>query len=78
MTIIAILLAMLAIGIVFTNYYITRINLIRRGLFAVCTILLLGYAFTMNLVYFAVGTALMIVLTLDQVRQKKKLNLSPN
>ena len=71
MTVIAILLSMLAIGIVFTNYYITRINVIRRGLFAVCAILFLGYSFTMNFVYFAVGIALMIVLTLDQVRQKK-------
>jgi TRAP-type uncharacterized transport system fused permease subunit len=72
MTVIAILLAMLAIGIVFTSYYITRINLIRRGLFAVGAILLLGYAFSMSLFYFAVGTALMIVLTLEQLRGRKK------
>jgi TRAP-type uncharacterized transport system fused permease subunit len=78
MTVIAILLSMLAIGIVFTNYYITRIHIVHRGLFALCAILFLGYSFTTNFVYFAVGIALMIVLTLDQVQQKKKLNLSPN
>ena len=72
MTVIAILLALLSIGIVITNYYITRINIIERGLFAACAILILTYAFTMNLFYFAVGVVLMIFLTLVQLRKGKE------
>lgn len=72
MTIIAILLAMLAIAITITNYYIVKLNALQRALFALCAAMFLGYAFTINYVFFVVGIGLMILLTFYQLQLKRK------
>ncbi|MBW1766886.1 MAG: TRAP transporter fused permease subunit [Deltaproteobacteria bacterium] len=73
MTIIAILLAMLAIGAVITNYFIVRLDAVQMVLFAICAVLLLGYAFTINNGLFIVGICLMVLLTFYQFKVKRKV-----
>ena len=72
MTIVAILMAMVGIAIVFTNYYITKISAIERFLYGLSAVVLLGYAFTVNNFFFLVGVLLMGSLTIVQVKIGKK------
>lgn len=72
MTIMAILLAMLSIGAVITNYFIVHLNTLQKVLFAICAVMLLGYSFTIKYGFFVIGIGLMMLLTLYQLRLKRK------
>ena len=73
MTILSILLAMLAIAIVFTNYFITAITLLQRILFSLSAVILLGYAFTVHNLFLVIGIVLMALLTYYQMRTIRKI-----
>lgn len=68
-TVIAVLLALLATTIVVTNYYIVKVNVLQRVLFAISAVLLWGYAFILNNFFLLTGIGVIIMLTLYQLRR---------
>jgi TRAP-type uncharacterized transport system fused permease subunit len=72
MTIGTILLAMVAIAIVFTNYFFTEVSFFQRLLFGLSAVILLGYAFTVSNFFLVMGIALMGLLTFIQMKTWKK------
>lgn len=70
-SVIAVVLALMATAIVVTNYYIVKPNVWQRALFAICAVLLLAYAFTINHVLLVAGIILLTLLTLYQLRERR-------
>ena len=72
MSIVAVLFAMLAMAIVFNNYYIREVTFLQRVLFGLAAVLLLWYAFTVQNIFMYAGVALMVVLTWYNIKCAKK------
>ena len=73
MTILTILMAMVSIAVVFTNYYITAVSPFQRIMFGLSAIILLGYAFTVNNFLLVLGIVLMGLLTFNQLKTRKRV-----
>ena len=72
LTIVTILLAMLAIAIVFTSHFVAEVSLLQRILFGLCAVIFLGYAFTVQNLFFFMGIVLMALLTYFHMRTTRK------
>jgi len=73
MTILTILMAMVSIAVVFTNYFITRVSPFQRIMFSLSAIILLGYAFTVHNLLLVIGIILMGLLTIYQLKIRRSI-----